>query len=106
MPTTRSSSTDCSVRPAIRERRHRRPDPQGSLMFGRFFIQRPIFSSVLSILIVLVGVVAIGALPIAVPADLAATITVSAMYRGQRTIAETVAARSRSRSTASRACST
>ena len=64
-------------------------------MFSRFFIQRPIFSSVLSILIVLVGVVAIGALPIArYPQISPPTITVSAMYPGASaaTIAETVAA--------------
>ena len=64
-------------------------------MFSRFFIQRPIFSSVLSIIIVLVGVVAIGALPIArYPQISPPTITVSAMYPGASaaTIAETVAA--------------
>ena len=64
-------------------------------MFSRFFIQRPIFSSVLSIIIVLIGVVAIGALPIArYPQISPPTITVSAMYPGASaaTIAETVAA--------------
>ena len=33
-------------------------------MFSKFFIERPIFSSVISIVIVIAGLVTLGALPI------------------------------------------
>jgi len=64
-------------------------------MFSRFFIERPIFASVISILIVVVGVLAMGKLPIArYPQIAPPTITVEAVYPGANaaTIAETVAA--------------
>ena len=64
-------------------------------MFSRFFIERPIFASVISITIVLIGVIAMGKLPIArYPQVSPPTITVSAVYPGANatTIAETVAA--------------
>ncbi|MHC5002815.1 MAG: efflux RND transporter permease subunit [Planctomycetota bacterium] len=63
-------------------------------MFSRFFIYRPIFASVISIVIVLVGLVALGALPIARYPEIAPpTIEVSALYPGAdaETVAETVA---------------
>lgn len=61
---------------------------------SRFFIERPIFSAVISIVIVLAGLVSLGALPVAEYPDLAPpTIEVSASYPGADapTIAETVA---------------
>jgi multidrug efflux pump subunit AcrB len=64
-------------------------------MFSKYFIERPIFSSVLSIIIVLLGIIAIGALPIArYPQIAPPTINVTAIYPGASaaTIAETVAA--------------
>ncbi|MFK5921051.1 MAG: multidrug efflux RND transporter permease subunit [Verrucomicrobiota bacterium] len=63
-------------------------------MFSLFFIQRPIFASVISILIVIVGLVALVSLPIARYPDLAPpTITVSAIYPGAnaQTVSDTVA---------------
>ncbi|WP_105042024.1 efflux RND transporter permease subunit [Rubritalea profundi] len=64
-------------------------------MFSKFFIDRPIFASVLSIIIVVLGAVALVGLPIARYPDLAPpTITVSATYAGANaaTVSETVAA--------------
>ena len=64
-------------------------------MFSRIFIERPIFASVISITIVLLGVVSIGKLPIArYPQIAPPTINVEAVYPGANatTIAETVAA--------------
>jgi multidrug efflux pump len=64
-------------------------------MISRFFIDRPIFASVLSIIIVLVGLVAMRALPIAqYPQIVPPEVVVSATYPGAsaQTIAETVAA--------------
>ncbi len=61
---------------------------------SRFFIYRPIFASVISIIIVIAGLVSFGALPIAkFPPIAPPTISVSAVYPGgdARTIAETVA---------------
>ena len=63
-------------------------------MVSLFFIQRPIFASVISILIVIVGLVALVSLPIARYPDLAPpTITVSAIYPGAnaKTVSDTVA---------------
>jgi len=64
-------------------------------MFSIFFIRRPIFAAVISIVIVLVGLVAMKALPIARYPDIAPpTVKITAIYPGAdaRTIAETVAA--------------
>lgn len=63
-------------------------------MFSHFFIERPIFSSVLSIVILLVGGVSLIALPIARYPEIAPpTIVVEAAYPGAtaETIADTVA---------------
>ena len=64
-------------------------------MFSKFFIDRPIFASVLSIIIVVLGLVALVGLPVARYPDLAPpTITVSAVYAGANaaTVSDTVAA--------------
>ncbi len=63
-------------------------------MFSIFFIRRPIFAAVISIVIVVGGLVALSALPIARYPDIAPpTVQVSTVYPGAdaRTIAETVA---------------
>lgn len=63
-------------------------------MFSKFFIYRPIFAAVVSILIVLLGGIALLALPIGRYPEIAPpTIVVSAVYPGANaeTIAETVA---------------
>jgi multidrug efflux pump len=62
---------------------------------ARFFIDRPIFASVISIVIVLAGLVAMKSLPIAQYPDISPpTVTVTATYPGAtaETIANTVAA--------------
>ena len=64
-------------------------------MISKFFIDRPIFSTVLSIVIVLAGLVAMRALPVAqYPEIVPPQVVVSATYPGAsaETIAETVAA--------------
>ncbi len=64
-------------------------------MLSKFFIDRPVFASVLSIVIVLAGLLAMRALPIAqYPEIVPPEIVVSATYPGAsaQTIAETVAA--------------
>lgn len=64
-------------------------------MFSKFFIDRPIFSSVVSLLITLAGIVAIKSLPVEQYPDLTPpTIAVSAQYPGAspEVIADTVAA--------------
>src|SRR5437667_11748380 len=64
-------------------------------MFSRFFINRPIFASVLSIVIVLGGGVALFTLPIAqYPEITPPTVEVSASYPGAnaQVVADTVAA--------------
>jgi multidrug efflux pump len=64
-------------------------------MFSRFFIDRPIFASVLSIVITLAGGIALFTLPIAQYPDIAPpTVEVSATYPGAnaRVVADTVAA--------------
>ncbi|MBI1825113.1 MAG: efflux RND transporter permease subunit [Planctomycetes bacterium] len=63
-------------------------------MFATIFIDRPVFASVISIVIVLLGVVAINSLPIAqYPEIVPPTIQVSAMYPGAnaKVVADTVA---------------
>ena len=64
-------------------------------MFSRFFIDRPIFASVLSIVVVLAGGIAVRALPIAqYPEITPPTVEVSASYPGANAevVADTVAA--------------
>jgi multidrug efflux pump len=64
-------------------------------MFARFFITRPIFAAVLSILITLGGIVGLARLPVALyPEVTPPTIEVSTTFPGahSRTIADTVAA--------------
>lgn len=64
-------------------------------MFSRFFINRPIFASVLSIVIVLGGTIALFTLPVAQYPDIAPpTVEVSASYPGAnaQVVADTVAA--------------
>src|SRR5204863_3603031 len=63
-------------------------------MFSHLFIDRPIFATVLSIVIVIVGAVAFGMLPIAQYPEVAPpTITVTANYPGAnaKVVADTVA---------------
>src|SRR3954471_9872618 len=64
-------------------------------MFTRFFIDRPIFASVLSIIVTLAGAAALTSLPVAQYPDITPpTIEVYAIYPGAnaRTVADTVAA--------------
>src|ERR671935_493925 len=64
-------------------------------MFSKFFINRPIFASVLSIVIVLGGFIALGTLPVAqYPEITPPTVEVSAAYPGAnaQVVADTVAA--------------
>lgn len=64
-------------------------------MFSNFFINRPIFASVLSILITLAGAIALFSLPIAQYPEIAPpTVEVSAVYPGanSKVVADTVAA--------------
>ena len=63
-------------------------------MFSKFFIDRPIFATVISIVIILLGVISIPLLPIEKTPDITPpTVTVSAFYPGANaeTIAKTVA---------------
>src|SRR5262245_58811725 len=64
-------------------------------MFARFFVDRPIFATVLSIVIIIIGLVALTGLPIAqYPEVTPPTITISALYPGAsaKVVADTVAA--------------
>ncbi len=64
-------------------------------MLSKFFIERPIFASVISIVIVIAGLVSVGALPIAqYPEITPPTVEVKATYPGANAsvVAETVAA--------------
>ena len=64
------------------------------MKFAHFFIERPVFAAVLSIVTVIVGAIAIFTLPIAQYPEIAPpTVTVSASYPGAnaQTVAETVA---------------
>src|SRR6516162_8492022 len=64
-------------------------------MFSRFFIDRPIFASVMSIIIVLAGLLALRSLPVAQYPEIAPpTVEVSAIYPGANAevVADTVAA--------------
>jgi multidrug efflux pump len=63
-------------------------------MFARFFVDRPVFATVLSLVIVIVGLVALRMLPVAqYPEVCPPTVQVSAMYPGAdaETVATTVA---------------
>ncbi len=63
-------------------------------MISRFFIDRPIFATVLSVVIVILGIVALSQLPIAQYPEVAPpTVQVTAIYPGANavTVAETVA---------------
>jgi multidrug efflux pump len=63
-------------------------------MFTRFFIDRPIFATVLSVLVTLAGVVALSSLPVAqYPNITPPTVEVSAVYPGAnvRIVADTIA---------------
>jgi len=64
-------------------------------MNSRFFIERPVFAAVLSIIIVLAGLVALKILPIAQYPEIAPpTVSITATYPGAsaETLATTVAA--------------
>src|SRR3984885_2410247 len=63
-------------------------------MFARFFVDRPVFATVISVVIVIIGLVALTRLPVAQYPEIAPpTITVTANYSGAsaRTVADTVA---------------
>jgi gold/copper resistance efflux pump len=65
------------------------------MRFARFFIDRPIFAGVLSILIIIAGLIAVRSLPLTeYPTVMPPTVQVRALYPGAnpKTIAETVAA--------------
>ena len=62
-------------------------------MFSKFFINRPIFATVLALLIVVAGLVALNILPVAqFPEITPPTVQVSAVYPGANaeTVAQTV----------------
>ena len=64
-------------------------------MFSKFFIERPIFASVISIVVVIAGTITLGVLPVAqYPEITPPTVAVSAAYPGASAavVAETVAA--------------
>ncbi|MFA6148138.1 MAG: multidrug efflux RND transporter permease subunit [bacterium] len=64
-------------------------------MFSRFFIERPIFAMVISLIIVIAGLVSMKALPIAqYPSITPVQVTVTAVYPGadSKTVADAVAA--------------
>ncbi len=64
-------------------------------MFSRFFIERPIFATVISLIIVIAGLVSMKALPVAqYPTITPVQVTVSAVYPGAdaKTVADAVAA--------------
>jgi len=64
-------------------------------MFSRFFIERPIFATVVSLIIVIAGLVSMKALPVAqYPSITPVQVTVSAVYPGAdaKTVADAVAA--------------
>ena len=71
-------------------------------MFSRFFIDRPIFATVLAIIMVLVGLMTVKSLPISQYPDITPpTVMVSASYPGAdaATVAEVVELRLKNRST-------
>ena len=79
------------------------------MRFSKFFVDRPIFAAVLSILLFLAGLIAIFRLPISeYPEVVPPSVVVSARFPGANptVIAQTVAARSKRPSTAPRTCCT
>jgi multidrug efflux pump subunit AcrB len=79
------------------------------MKISRFFIDRPIFASVLSIVFIILGGVSFIRLPIAQYPEIARRSSMSAASIPApmpEVVATTVSLRSRSRSTASRTCST
>src|SRR6516164_3040336 len=67
----------------------------GKDMFSRFFIDRPIFATVISVVITLAGFVAVWTLPVAqYPEVTPPTVQVTALYPGAnaKTVQDTVAA--------------
>jgi multidrug efflux pump subunit AcrB len=76
-------------------------------MFAKFFIDRSIFAWVVSIVIILIGLVAVFFLPIdQYPPITPPTVTVTASYTGAnaQTVADTVAAPIENKSTALKTC--
>ncbi len=74
-----------------------------------FFIDRPIFSSVISIIITMVGLLSIFTLPIAQYPEIAPpTVQISTVYNGASAdvVEQTVAPPLKNRSTEHRTCST
>jgi len=72
----------------------RRDSGKAKSMFARFFVDRPIFATVLSLVIVIVGLVALYELPVAQYPEVAPpTVSVMATYPGANavTVADTVA---------------
>ena len=61
-------------------------------MFSKFFINRPIFATVLALIIVVAGLVTLNILPVAQFPDITPTVQVSAVYPGANaeTVAQTV----------------
>src|SRR6202043_2250886 len=100
-PTASSSTGWCGPGPAARSRRSRaRPRRPRSLERGtavnlsHFFIDRPIFSTVLSVFVILIGGAAYFTLPVAQYPEIAPpTIVISASYPGAsaQVVSETVA---------------
>ena len=96
-----------SEAPPFRERKN--PWIEAVFMISRFFIDRPIFATVLSVVITLIGGISLLFLPVAqYPRITPPGVSISISYPGAsaQVVADTVARPSSSRSTASRACST
>jgi len=86
------------------------PAAKGKAAMSRFFIERPIFASVIAIIITLAGLVAFQVLPAAQYPEIAPpTVTITAALPGSErgdALAHRWQRRSRNSSPASRACST
>jgi multidrug efflux pump len=79
----------------LRARRLQLRAERSTFMLSRFFIERPVFAGVLSIILVLAGLVCLKILPIAQYPEIAPpTVTITATYPGAsaETLAKTVAA--------------
>ena len=77
-----------------RRRRRRRRQVAAATMISNFFIERPVLANVLAILMVVIGVVALFALPVAQYPDVVPpTVQVTTRYPGAsaRTVIDTVA---------------
>ncbi len=62
-------------------------------MFSKFFIDRPIFATVIAILMIIVGLITVRSLPVAQYPDITPpTVNVSATYPGAdaKTVAQTI----------------